>query len=252
MKIEHRPSPNYNSRPDKIQPDMVVIHYTGMRTSDEALARLTNPDAEVSAHYMITEVGTVLELVDPLERAWHAGVSHWQGRDNLNHYSIGIELVNLGHEFGYTEFPDRQIQSLLQLLAEISSRFNIKQHMYVGHSDIAPDRKEDPGEKFPWQLLAQHNYGIWSDLNGASEASLLDVAQPDAGDFLARIEKLQKNLKYIGYAIEVTGRYDDQTRACVRAFQRHWRQNSVTGEYDTGTDLIINDIIYQYQKTISS
>jgi N-acetylmuramoyl-L-alanine amidase len=230
---------------------MVVIHYTGMRFSDEALARLTDPVAEVSAHYMITEDGHILGLVDPVKRAWHAGVSHWQGRDNLNHYSIGIELVNLGHQFGYTDFPDAQIQSLLDLLAELSNQFQIKRHMYVGHSDIAPDRKDDPGEKFPWQTLAQHGFGLWPKQDGTGETRSFDAEITGVDDLTAGIENLQNKLKCIGYRIKVTGIYDDQTRACVTAFQRHWRQKSVTGEYDTGTEVVINDIMYQYKECIS-
>ncbi|UTW56391.1 N-acetylmuramoyl-L-alanine amidase [Kordiimonas sp. SCSIO 12610] len=246
MTIRPYPSPNYNDRPGNCQPDMVVLHYTGMETGQGALERLCDPKAEVSAHYLIEESGETYQLVEPDKRAWHAGISHWQGRDNLNHYSIGIELVNPGHEFGYRSFPETQIACLLELLQTLKQRYGIKKHMYVGHSDIAPDRKEDPGEKFPWQQLASEGFGIWSEVNGNSQQALLDDSA--AVSQREMIIVLQEKLRSIGYGIEISGVYDKLTTACVRAFQRRWRQKHVTGEYDAGTDRIVNDIIYQYSQ----
>jgi N-acetylmuramoyl-L-alanine amidase len=249
MGIHQHPSPNFNDRPGGILPDMVILHYTGMRSALDALERLCDPAAEVSAHYMIDEEGGILELVDPDKRAWHAGVSHWRGRDNLNHYSIGIELVNKGHEFGYQAFPDSQIKALLDLLAYLKARYAIARHQYVGHSDIAPDRKEDPGEKFPWKYLAAEGFGLYSMYDGSAQ-DILFHEHPQIGEnadqLLEGIRALQQKLRAIGYLLDETGLYDAQTKACVTAFQRHWRPQHVTGLYDTGTDIILNDIMYQY------
>jgi N-acetylmuramoyl-L-alanine amidase len=226
-------SPNFNERPDGCSPDMVILHYTGMESGEEALKRLCDPSAEVSAHYLIEEDGRVFELVPPKKRAWHAGVSHWQGRDNLNHYSIGIEIVNPGHEFGYRDFPEIQISSVLDLIKHLDATFDIPSHNYIGHSDIAPTRKMDPGEKFPWCLFADEGFGAWSDLDGG------DLSPVHLETDKHETAILQQGLKAIGYEVEVTGDYDDMTRSCVTAFQRHWRPASVTGDYDVGTKTIL-------------
>ena len=247
MISKRSPSPNFKDRPGAIKPDMVIIHYTGMKTGDEALQRLCDHQAEVSAHYMIDEAGRILELVHPCKRAWHAGISHWRGRDNLNHYSIGIELVNKGHEFGYEAFPVVQIDALLLLLADLKRQFEIEPHQYVGHSDIAPDRKDDPGEKFPWQRLARAGFGLYSQCDGSNEQVLLSEQMPDDDMNVGAVRTLHHKLQRVGYFIGGdTGLYDQATRACVTAFQRHWRQSHVSGHYDKGTEIIINDIIYQY------
>jgi N-acetylmuramoyl-L-alanine amidase len=245
MIIQQYLSPNYNDRPMGIVPDIVVLHYTGMQSASVALERLRDPVAEVSAHYMIDETGNVLELVHPSKRAWHAGISSWAGRENLNHYSIGIELVNPGHEFGYTDFPSTQLASLLDLLKQLNRDFDIKRHMYVGHSDIAPDRKEDPGEKFPWQMLAHKGFGIYCNKDGSGQEAILSDQMNNDAILRQKIIQLQNNLQLVGYRIEKNGLYDQQTKACVMAFQRHWRQNYVTGVYDAGTDIVLNDIMYQ-------
>jgi len=231
------PSPNFNERPDGCKPDMVILHYTGMESGESALKRLCDPSAEVSAHYLVEEDGRVFELVPPEKRAWHAGVSHWQGRNNLNHYSIGIEIVNPGHDFGYRDFPMVQTASVLDLIKHLDAAFEIPGHNYIGHSDIAPTRKMDPGEKFPWGLLADEGFGIWSDVDGV-DLSRIHVAADKVETTL-----LQQDLKALGYGIEVTGDYDDMTRSCVTAFQRHWRPASVTGDYDVGTKTILCAIV---------
>lgn len=155
-------SPNYDDRTsnDAII-DMIVIHYTGMQSGDEALAHMCNPAAKVSAHYMIDLGGEIIALVPEEKRAWHAGISYWRGRDGLNDCSIGIEIVNKGHEWGYNDFPDEQIDAVLTLSKDITERYNIKPYNIVAHSDIAPDRKQDPGELFPWHELYQNNIGIY-------------------------------------------------------------------------------------------
>ncbi|MGE5506338.1 MAG: N-acetylmuramoyl-L-alanine amidase [Actinomycetota bacterium] len=159
--IDH-PSPNFGPRPEGATIDTLVIHYTGMRTGEEALARLCDPTAQVSAHYVVEEDGRVFALVPEAMRAWHAGVSVWRGEADVNSRSIGIELVNPGHEFGYRAFPYDQMASLVGLARDILGRHPIPARNVVGHSDVAPTRKTDPGELFPWQILAEdHGIGLW-------------------------------------------------------------------------------------------
>jgi len=158
--IKH-PSPNFNDRPSGSDIDILVLHYTGMPTAQEALDRMCDGAAEVSAHYMIDEAGEVYQLVAEENRAWHAGVSSWRGNTNINDRSIGIELVNPGHEFGYRPFPEAQMSALLLLAQEILTRHPIPAPNVIGHSDIAPTRKQDPGELFDWAKLAQHGIGNW-------------------------------------------------------------------------------------------
>ncbi len=190
------PSPNCDARPGGVI-DHLVLHYTGMRSAAAAIARLCDPAARVSAHYVVDEDGTICRLVDEPGRAWHAGVSVWRGVRGLNDRSIGIEIVNPGHEWGYRPFPDTQTAAVLALCQEIVGRWPIPARNVVAHSDIAPDRKQDPGELFPWRWLAARGIGLWSD----------DFAAP--GD-------LQADLAAIGYA------EDMPQEVVVRAFQRHF------------------------------
>lgn len=154
------PSPNFNDRPDETVINSIIIHYTGMKTAQDALDRLCDPAAEVSAHYTIDMDGTIYAHVDTDKRAWHAGVSHWGELSNFNDFSIGIELVNKGHEFGYHPFPDVQIDTLIDLMKELFDKHPIDPKLVLGHSDIAPDRKQDPGELFPWNRLVAENLAI--------------------------------------------------------------------------------------------
>ncbi|MBT4888262.1 MAG: N-acetylmuramoyl-L-alanine amidase [Rhodospirillales bacterium] len=156
-----RPSPNHNERPLETSVDMLVIHYTGMKNCEDALARLCDVEAQVSAHYLIDEDGTLYQMVDENRRAWHAGVSYWRGITDVNAHSIGIELVNPGHEFGYRAFPEAQMLTLIDLCKDILSRHDISACNVVGHSDVAPERKQDPGELFDWQRLADAGIAQW-------------------------------------------------------------------------------------------
>ncbi|WP_126172244.1 N-acetylmuramoyl-L-alanine amidase [Altericroceibacterium xinjiangense] len=191
---------------------MVVLHYTGMRTAAEALERLCDPEAEVSCHYLIDEDGTVVRLVDEDKRAWHAGRSSWRGETDVNSASIGIELVNPGHEFGYCAFPRAQMEALVPLLADIVRRHDIPRANVVGHSDIAVARKLDPGELFDWDLLARYRLAL-----ARPEVTLGNPFPNDGAFFLA--------LERFGYDIT------DPT-AAVRAFQRRWRLERIDGEVD--------------------
>ncbi|MCB2084799.1 MAG: N-acetylmuramoyl-L-alanine amidase, partial [Sphingomonadaceae bacterium] len=154
-------SHNWDERPLDAVIDTLVLHYTGMPTALEALERLCEPQSKVSAHYLIDEDGVVFLLVPEEKRAWHAGVSYWRGRENINHYSIGIELVNPGHAFGYRPFPEPQMRALLVLCEALHNRHPIDPRNVVGHSDIAPGRKQDPGELFEWKRLADKDFGLW-------------------------------------------------------------------------------------------
>ena len=165
IKMIDYPSLNFNERPKGVSPDMIIIHYTGMKTAQDALERLCNADlnqplGRVSAHYTIDLNGDLYAHVHPDKRAWHAGVSVWQGREGLNDFSIGIELVNKGHEHGYHAFPDAQIEALLQLIETLRAQYDIPLDYVLGHEDIAPDRKQDPGPLFPWDVLVQRGLAL--------------------------------------------------------------------------------------------
>lgn len=236
------PSPNWNERPPlaggKLLIDTVVLHYTGMRTAEEALERLCDKSTEVSAHYLIEEDGTTHQLVHPDNRAWHAGISKWQGRDNLNHTSIGIELVNPGHEFGYRAFPEAQINRLLMLLKHLTQTYGVRQNRFVGHSDIAPLRKQDPGELFPWEKLALNGFGLWPDVD-SNNTKLVEGGVSSAADISSVLEEL----KIIGYDVQNCNSITGASNVLM-AFQRHWRPQSVTGLLDFGTLKAIHAVAY--------
>ncbi len=213
LTIVQHPSPNFDDRGDNGQIDMLVLHYTGMKTADAALTRLCDQTAKVSAHYFIDEDGAILQLVDERHRAWHAGVAVWRGQDNINQRSIGIEIVNPGHEFGYRAFTEAQMVSVIGLCQNVLSRYAIPARNIVGHSDVAPTRKTDPGELFDWQRLAIAGIGIWPE-----DAEILEMDK----DIVAC------HLDAIGYDIS------DFSKA-LRAFQRHYRGQRVTGRIDAGT-----------------
>ena len=158
FEIIKRESPNFSSR-NGLKPSILVLHYTGMKSSDEALERLCDKRSEVSSHYVIDENGKIFQLVDENNCAWHAGVSYWRGNKNINNISIGIEIVNTGHEFGYVPFPQIQMESVLVLSKNILNKYNIEAVNVVGHSDVAPLRKSDPGELFDWKFLAKNGVG---------------------------------------------------------------------------------------------
>ena len=221
------PSPNFDQR--YAPPDMIVLHYTGMPTGQAALARMCDPASKVAAHYMVEEDGRVFRLVAEERRAWHAGVSFWKGERDMNAVSVGVEIVNPGHEFGYRPFADAQIEAVIGLLDAIRGRWTIPDSRILGHSDVAPTRKEDPGELFPWARLAQAGHGLWVEPDPAPGAAL------GPGDGGPGVFALQAGLTRLGYDNAPSGRYDNQTLAVVRAFQRHWRPSRVNGVADGET-----------------
>jgi N-acetylmuramoyl-L-alanine amidase len=227
MNVIDAPSPNFDAR--TAPPSVLVLHYTGMRTGEEALARLRDPQARVSSHYMVEEDGRIFRLVSEERRAWHAGVSYWRGRRNLNGDSLGIEIVNPGHEFGYRPFPDAQIAAVIGLMTDIRTRWTIEDRDIVGHADVAPGRKDDPGELFPWRQLAAAGHGLWAEAGPAPGAPVGEGEEGPA------VFALQAGFTRLGYDLPPSGKFDADTTAVVRAFQRHWRQGLVDGIADGET-----------------
>jgi N-acetylmuramoyl-L-alanine amidase len=227
MSLVQAPSPNFNAR--SAPPDMVVVHYTGMLTGEAALARLREPAAKVSAHYLIEEDGRIFVLVPEERRAWHAGRSFWKGERDINGVSIGVELVNPGHEWGYRPFPPTQIEALIALLDAVRGRWDIPDSRILGHSDVAPERKIDPGELFDWPTLAEAGHGLWVEPQPSPGAPL------SIGDEGAGVFALQAGLTRLGYDSAPSGRFDAATARVVTAFQRHWRPQRVDGIADGET-----------------
>jgi N-acetylmuramoyl-L-alanine amidase len=224
------PSPNFEDRANLRRPDMIVLHYTGMETGDAALERLCDRDAKVSSHYLVYENGSTVQMVPEALRAFHAGVSSWEGETDTNSRSIGIEIVNPGHDFGYPPFPSRQIAAVIMLCKGILTRHAIRRENIVAHSDVAPARKQDPGEKFPWKLLYESGVGLW--VEPAPITDWLSLIPGDSGDI---VRELQQSLSSYGYGIEVTGEYNEATKIVVTAFQRHFRPAQIDGMADTST-----------------
>jgi len=223
MHIRERLSPNHDARPSDGAIDMLILHYTGMNSAQDALDRLCSSESRVSAHYLIDEDGRSWRLVPETRRAWHAGVSYWAGRRDINAASIGIELVNPGHAWGYRPFPQAQMTALIALCHDIFSRHAVPARFVLGHSDVAPQRKADPGELFDWPALARAGIGLWPDFTGAGETLPDDVASA------------QQALAEIGYDCRMTGVADDATQNVVIAFQRRFRPSLCDGVIDAET-----------------
>ncbi len=226
--MRQAPSPNHDARPDDQPIDMLILHYTGMRSGQAALDRLRDPASQVSSHYVVEDDGTVFQLVAEDRRAWHAGISHWRGNSALNGRSIGIEIVNPGHEWGYADFPALQLAAVCDLCLGILGRHPIPARNVVAHSDVAPDRKQDPGEKFDWRQFAEQGVGLFpAEVPGHSlENPLRDAAS---------VAPVRSALIGIGYLLAPQGTADAGLADVLRAFQRHWRAEAITGQADAGT-----------------
>jgi N-acetylmuramoyl-L-alanine amidase len=222
------PAANVEDRRDGRKPDILLLHYTGMRSASKAVEWLARADSKVSCHYVIDEAGRITQMVPEAKRAWHAGVSCWHGDTDINSASIGIEIHNPGHDMGYPDFPRAQLDSVTRLGLDIVKRQGIPPERVLAHSDIAPQRKIDPGEKFPWQRLADAGLGHWvppSPLRAGGSALQLGASGPAVG-------AAQAQLAAYGYDVVPTGTYGDRTAQVVRAFQRHFRPNLVDGRLD--------------------
>ena len=216
------PSPNFNDRREKLR--FIVLHYTGMETGAIALERMCDAEAQVSAHYMVKEDGRVFQLVDEDKRAWHAGVASWQGVTDINSASIGIEIVNGGHDFGLPDFPNVQIDAVIALVKGVMGRHGIVARDVIGHSDIAPGRKQDPGEKFPWEELAESGVALSIPAIGSERASIDDV---------------EAKLSSIGYGV------DTGLQAVLEAFQRRYRPAKTDGVLDDETAALIASVSHR-------
>jgi len=233
--VRSRPSPNHGTRGEPARIDMLVLHYTGMKNAQEAIGRLCDPSTRVSAHYVIEENGTIWQLVPEARRAFHAGRSCWAGESDLNNVSIGIEIVNPGHEWGYRPFPDEQMAAAECLCRDLVARHPIPPHRVVGHSDIAPDRKADPGELFDWRRLARAGIGIWPE----------PAADRGRGRGVAAVERAAAfaDLAAIGYWVTAGAE-----SLAVAAFQRRFRPERWDGRLDVETAQRLAEVRAAYDR----
>jgi N-acetylmuramoyl-L-alanine amidase len=230
LSVEHHASPNRGERVAGKPVDMLILHYTGMASEERAFRWLCDPESGVSSHYFVGEDGRVVRMVEEDRRAWHAGKSAWAGETDINSRSIGIEIANPGHEFGYRLFPDAQIDAVIALCRDILARHAIPARHVLAHSDVAPDRKQDPGELFPWKRLAGEGIGVWVE-----PEPLYDGPELRHGDTGAKVARLRADLAAYGYGIEPGNEYDEACVSVVRAFQRHFRPLRFDGVADAST-----------------
>ena len=231
-KLEHRvvPAVNFSDRRNGKSADMLLLHYTGMASAEAACERLCSGQSGVSCHYLIDETGVIIQLVDEDMRAWHAGASSWKGDSDINSCSIGIEIQNQGHDRVYVNFPSEQMSSVATLALDIAGRHKIVPERVLGHSDVAPGRKIDPGEKFDWRALHEAGVGHWTEPVALGGGLFMQ-----AGEQGEPVAALQGLLAAYGYSLEVTGHYDAATVSVVEAFQRHFRPQRVDGVADLST-----------------
>jgi N-acetylmuramoyl-L-alanine amidase len=233
------PSPNHGDRKDGQRPDMIILHYTGMRDADAALELLCARGSEVSSHYFVFEDGRIIQLVQESRRAWHAGKSQWAGETDINSCSIGIEIANPGHDHGYPDFPKRQIAAVTTLCRSILTRNTIPAVRVLAHSDVAPARKQDPGEKFPWRTLYDSGVGHW-----VKPAPIMNFGHAlSPGDRGAGVAALQNALREYGYGLAANAEYDTVTREVVTAFQRHFRPERIDGVADPSTRSTLQELL---------
>lgn len=240
-----RASPNFGERKDRRRPDTIILHYTGMASGQSAEDWLCDPDSQVSSHYLVHEDGRIVQMVRESDRAWHAGKSFWAGERDLNSRSIGIEIANRGHQLGYDDFPDIQVKAVIRLCKGVIKRHGISGERVLAHSDIAPGRKVDPGEKFPWQKLGEKGIGLYvtpTPIAGGRFLSPGDEGQP--------VEALQSMLALYGYEVPVTGVYDSATERDIKAFQLHFRPERVDGIADFSTIDTLHRLLKNRQKPI--
>lgn len=238
------PARNVEERRAGARPRLVILHYTGMSSAEKAIDWLSREESRVSCHYVIDEAGRITQMVPEALRAWHAGVSCWQGERDINSCSIGIEIHNLGHSHGYPDFPPHQIEAVASLTHDICRRHHIAPEGVLGHSDVAISRKIDPGEKFPWQTLAKHGVGRWvppaprhADKTGAA----LDTDR-------AHVEEARRLLHSYGYDVCEHGEFDEALGKAVQAFQRHFRPQCIDGKLDRSTLQTLRQLVSTSKK----
>jgi N-acetylmuramoyl-L-alanine amidase len=231
-------SPNIEARKGDGRVRFLILHYTGMLSAEAACNWLCNADAKVSCHYLIDEAGVITQMVDEGMRAWHAGVSHWRGETDINSASIGIEIQNLGHSHGYHDFSAAQMDAVKQLSADIVQRNSIEPRHVLAHSDVAPGRKLDPGEKFDWRNLHAVGIGHWVPAEPLGSGIFLQMG--DRGD---AVQALQGMLHFYGYGLVINGIYDERTKIVVEAFQRHFRPEKVDGVADQSTVATLHKLL---------
>jgi N-acetylmuramoyl-L-alanine amidase len=217
---------------------MILLHYTGMPDAEGAIARLCSAGTDVSAHYIVLEDGRIVQSVPESKRAWHAGKAFWAGEEDINSCSIGVEIVNPGHDWGYPEFPLRQIAAVIALCRGIMLRRNVLSHRVLAHSDVAPARKQDPGEKFPWHSLANSGVGHW-----VQPAPIVRGETLKSGDISLDVQGMQQALARYGYRIPINGKFDGPTVEVVTAFQRHFRPERVDGVADHSTLITLQSLL---------
>ena len=237
MQINNLYSPNFDENKRSVNKiKIIVMHYTGMQSERESITRLCDPKSKVSSHFVINKNGKVYRLVDDNLIAWHAGKSCWGKYKNINKNSIGIELVNKGHQFGYTSFNEKQLLSLIKVCKNIIKKYKIKNKNIVGHSDIAPLRKIDPGEKFPWRELSKKKIGIWHN----HESKFLKKFRKTNSNKKKDRVNFVKNLKRIGYYLPKN--YKSFLNQTVKSFQRHYRKELINGKIDEESLLIADSL----------
>jgi N-acetylmuramoyl-L-alanine amidase len=229
-------SPNFDERTSNI--DMIVIHATNMEEL-ASIERLCNPGSNVSCHYLISQNGEIYSLVDDNKRAWHAGESFWRGREKLNTFSIGIELVNTNHLLETNIFPKAQMNSLIQLCIDLIKKYNIADYNIVAHSDIAPNRKDDPGQYFNWKLLADNCIGIYPEIKDIENNTILI----SKGDKNSQVLKIQKMLKNFGYKIDLNGEFDEAMSMVIIAFKRRFYPNNLLPNINNKAFMILNKLV---------
>ena len=240
LRIREQLSPNHDARPPDTPIDTLVLHYTGMPTGTAALNRLCDASAKVSAHYLVEEDGRVFRLVPEERRAWHAGIAYWRGHRDINARSIGIEIVNPGHEFGYRAFPVKQMAAVRELARGIMERHPIPARNVVAHSDVAPERKEDPGELFDWRYLASKGVGVWPKPNATTRVREIAVGERDPA-----VADAQTKLVKWGYEVPTHGLLEAKTERVLIAFQRRYRPSRFDGRLDAETVALLDALLRQ-------
>ena len=242
------PSPNFGPRRSAATPNILLLHYTGVASAAGAITWLATPKSEVSCHYVVDEDGLITQMVAEQMRAWHAGIGEWAGESDINSVSIGIEIHNQGHDAGYPDFPELQLLAVEKLCRDIIDRHAIEARNVLAHSDVAPARKRDPGEKFPWKTLADSGIGLWV------KPTPIDPTGPifTLGETNPIIEEAQTLLAKYGYDVTASGYLDSVTRDVVAAFQRHFRPQRVDGFIDVSTVSTLKDLLAARDARISA